>query len=149
MSLLQPLGLLVLAALPAIVLLHLLHERSRRLVIPSLELWRWLERQVRGPRARRLPLTWVLAFQLSAATLLGLGLSRPQPSRPRRPAAPPGVGAGPGCDAAGWTRRRWVGCLDYGRVTGAGRRRLAVVGPDGPGRGPGRPSAGWRRQRVG
>jgi Ca-activated chloride channel family protein len=78
MSLLQPLGLLGLLALPVIVLLHLLHERSRRAIVPSLALWRWLEPQVRGPRMRRPPITPVLLLQLAAATLLSLALARPR-----------------------------------------------------------------------
>jgi len=36
MSLLQPLGLLGLLALPVIVVLHLLHDRNRYAVVPSL-----------------------------------------------------------------------------------------------------------------
>ncbi len=78
MSLLQPLGLLGLLSLPAIVLLHLLHERNRRAVVPSLAQWRWLERQVRGPRMRRPPLTPILLLQLAAAALLSLALARPR-----------------------------------------------------------------------
>ncbi len=78
MSVLQPLGLLGLLALPVIVLLHLWHERNRQAVIPSLNLWRWLEREVRGPRMRRPPITPVLLLQLAAALLLSLALARPR-----------------------------------------------------------------------
>ena len=78
MTLLQPLGLLGLLSLPAIVLLHLLHERNRRAVVPSLAQWRWLERQVRGPRMRRPPITPILLLQLAAAALLSLALARPR-----------------------------------------------------------------------
>jgi hypothetical protein len=78
MSLLQPLGLLGLLSLPVIVLLHLLHERNRRAVVPSLAQWRWLERQVRGPRMRRPPLTAVLLLQLAAAAFLSIALARPR-----------------------------------------------------------------------
>jgi hypothetical protein len=78
MSLLQPLGLLGLLALPVIVVLHLLHDRNRYAVVPSLALWRWLERQVRGPRLRRPPITAVLLLQLAAAALLSLALARPR-----------------------------------------------------------------------
>lgn len=78
MSLLQPLGLLGLLSLPVIVLLHLLHDRNRYAVVPSLALWRWLEREVRGPRLRRPPLTAVLLLQLAAAALLSLALARPR-----------------------------------------------------------------------
>lgn len=78
MSFLQPLGLLGLLALPVIVLLHLWHERNRRAVIPSLHLWSWLEREVRGPQMRLPPITPVLLLQLAAAALLSLALARPR-----------------------------------------------------------------------
>ncbi len=78
MTFLQPLGLLGLLSLPVIVLLHLLYERNRRAVVPSLGLWRWLEREVRGPRMRLPPITPVLLAQLAAAALLSLALSRPR-----------------------------------------------------------------------
>jgi Ca-activated chloride channel homolog len=78
MSILQPLALLGLLTLPIIILLHLLRERSKRAVVPSLELWRWLEKEVRGPRFRRIPLTWILLLQLLAAVLLTLALVQPQ-----------------------------------------------------------------------
>ena len=78
MSLLQPLGLLGLLALPIIVLLHLWHARNRHALIPSLNLWNWLEREVRGPRMRLPPITPVLLLQLAAAILLSLALARPR-----------------------------------------------------------------------
>lgn len=69
------LGLLT---LPAILILHLLRERAQRQPISSLELWRWLEKELRGPRLRRLPITWILLLQLLAALGLNLALTRPQ-----------------------------------------------------------------------
>src|SRR5215212_8977374 len=78
MTLLQPLGLLGLLALPLIVLLHLLRERSRRARISSLELWRWLETEVRGPRLRRIPLNLILILHLLAALLLTAAVVQPQ-----------------------------------------------------------------------
>src|SRR5687767_10703614 len=78
MSWLQPLGLLGLLSLPVIVLLHLWHERNRHATIPSLNLWRWLEREVRGPRMRLPPITPVLLLQLAAAIALSLALARPR-----------------------------------------------------------------------
>jgi hypothetical protein len=78
MTWLAPLGLLGLLALPLIVLLHLLRERSRRARISSLELWRWLEKEVRGPRLRRIPLTWILLLHLLAAALLAVAVAQPQ-----------------------------------------------------------------------
>lgn len=78
MSLLQPLGLLGLALLPLIVLLHLLRERSRRARVSSLDLWRWLEKEVRGPRLRRIPLSLILLLHLLAALLLTAAVTQPQ-----------------------------------------------------------------------
>jgi hypothetical protein len=78
MSLLAPLGLLGLLTLPLIVLLHLLRERSRRARISSLELWRWLDKEVRGPRLRRIPLTWILLLHLLLALLLTAAVVQPQ-----------------------------------------------------------------------
>ena len=78
------LGLLT---LPAIVILHLLRERSKRQPVSSLELWRWLEKELRGPRLRRLPVTWILLLQLLAAAGLNLALTQPEFAwaRPRPP----------------------------------------------------------------
>ena len=78
MSFLQPLALLGLLTLPVILLLHLLRERSKRTVVPSLELWRWLEKEVRGPRFKRIPFSWILLLQLLAAALLTLALMQPE-----------------------------------------------------------------------
>ena len=78
MTLLAPLGLLGLLSLPVIVLLHLWHERNRHAVIPSLHLWSWLEREVRGPRMRVPPITPVLLLHLATAALLSLALARPR-----------------------------------------------------------------------
>ncbi len=78
MNVLQQWLWLGLLTLPAILLLHLLRERSKRQPISSLELWRWLEKELRGPRLRRLPVTWVLLLQLLAALFLNLALSQPQ-----------------------------------------------------------------------
>lgn len=78
MTLLQPLGLLGLLALPLIVLLHLLRERSRRARVSSLDLWRWLETEVRGPRLRRIPISLILVLHLLAALLLTAAIAQPQ-----------------------------------------------------------------------
>jgi Ca-activated chloride channel family protein len=78
MTWLHPLGLLGLLALPVIIVLHLLRERSRRVHVSSLDLWRWLENEVRGPRLRRIPLTWILLLQLMAALLLAAAVAQPQ-----------------------------------------------------------------------
>lgn len=78
MSLLAPLGLLALLALPIIVVLHMLRERRRRVVVPSLLLWQLMPRKQEAQRRRRLPLTLLLLLHLLAAALLGLALARPQ-----------------------------------------------------------------------
>jgi Ca-activated chloride channel family protein len=78
MTWLYPLGLLGLLALPVIIVLHLLRERSRRAQVSSLELWRWLENEVRGPRLRRIPLSWILLLQLMTALLLAAAVAQPQ-----------------------------------------------------------------------
>lgn len=78
MTLLVPLGLLALLALPIIVWLHLIHERRRRVVVPSLLLWQHVPRKPDARRRLKLPLTLLLALHLLAAALLALALSQPQ-----------------------------------------------------------------------
>lgn len=78
MQFLLPIGLILLLALPLIVLLHLIRERRRRVVVPSLLNWRNLPRPRDGQRSQRLPLTLLLLLQLLIAALLALALARPQ-----------------------------------------------------------------------
>ncbi len=78
MTLLAPLGLLALLALPIIVLLHFRRERLRRIAVPSLLLWQQLEVVTGQKRRMRLPLTLLLLLHLLAALLLGLALTQPQ-----------------------------------------------------------------------
>lgn len=78
MNFLFPIGLLALITLPLIVLLHLMRERRRRVLIPSLMLWEQLPRRQDGPRRRILPITLLLLLHLVAAALLALAISRPQ-----------------------------------------------------------------------
>ena len=78
MSFLLPFGLLALLALPLIVVLHIIRERRRKQVVPSLQHWRTLPRPKEGRRLSRLPLTLLLALQLLVAALLALALARPQ-----------------------------------------------------------------------
>jgi hypothetical protein len=75
---LLPIGLLALLALPIIIVLHLLRERRRRVVVPSLLLWQNVPRRQSAQRVRRLPLTLLLLLQLLAAALIALALGRPQ-----------------------------------------------------------------------
>lgn len=78
MSFLLPFGLLALLTLPLIVVLHLIRERRRRMVVPSLLNWRNLPRPKEGRRLNRLPLTLLLLMQLLIAALLALAIARPQ-----------------------------------------------------------------------
>jgi hypothetical protein len=74
----NPLGLIGLLSLPLIIALHLIRERRRRFVVSSLGLWSFLDDQVRGPRPRRIPLTWLLLLDLIAAALFSFALARPR-----------------------------------------------------------------------
>ncbi|KAB8141928.1 VWA domain-containing protein [Chloroflexia bacterium SDU3-3] len=78
MQFLLPIGLLALLALPVIVLLHIIRERRRRQVVPSLLHWRDLPRPQGGQRLSQLPISPLLLLQLLAALLLALALARPQ-----------------------------------------------------------------------
>ncbi len=78
MSLLAPLGLLALLALPIIVLLHLRRERLRRVVVPSLLLWQQLPQVTGKKRKFLLPLSLLLLLHLLIAGLLALAIAQPQ-----------------------------------------------------------------------
>lgn len=73
-----PLALLGLLTLPVILALHALRARSERYVVSSLALWNFLDAQISGSRARRIPLTWLLALDLLIATLFTLALAQPE-----------------------------------------------------------------------
>ncbi len=155
MTLLAPLGLLALLTLPLIVLLHLMRERRRRAVVPSLMLWQLMPRRQEAQRRRRLPLTLLLLLHLLAAALLALALARPEwltdlLGRERHlaviidtsasMAAPAGgVGAGSRLDAARARARALIGGLG-GRATvtlisaGPEARLLDSAGPAGAAR---------------
>ena len=78
MSLLAPLGLGLLVAVPAIVLLWLLHSRFRSERVPSLVLWQAVAAPVVATRAWRLPrLELRLILQIAAAVALAGAVSRP------------------------------------------------------------------------
>lgn len=79
---LNPIGLLALLALPVIVWLHLRRDRSRQVIVSNLKMWDFLDVQLSGRRARKLPLSWILFFDLLIALLLGLALARPQLNLP-------------------------------------------------------------------
>lgn len=78
MTLLFPLGLIALLSLPIIVILHLLRERRRRAVVPSLLLWQNMPRRPDGQRSSVLPVTLLLLLHLLVAALIGVALARPQ-----------------------------------------------------------------------
>jgi hypothetical protein len=78
MSFLNPLGLLGLLALPVIIGLHMHRERSRRIVVSSLNLWSFLDVQLRGSKPRQVRITWLLVIDLLIAILLSFALSRPE-----------------------------------------------------------------------
>ena len=78
MSLLAPLGLAALIALPLIVLFHMRHTTPPRRPVASLRFWeaaRPLPAEER--RLRRPPLSLPLLLQLAAAALLAVALARP------------------------------------------------------------------------
>ncbi|WP_322489203.1 VWA domain-containing protein [Chloroflexus sp.] len=78
MTLLAPLGLLTLLALPVIVMLHLWQARRRRRVVPSLLIWQQIPPRPAARRRQRLRWTLLLALHLLAALLIGLALAQPQ-----------------------------------------------------------------------
>ncbi|NJN17878.1 MAG: VWA domain-containing protein [Oscillochloris sp.] len=78
MSFLAPLGFLALLTLPIILILHLMRERRRRVIVPSLLLWQLLPQRREAQRRKRLPLTLLLLLHLLAAALIALALAHPQ-----------------------------------------------------------------------
>lgn len=77
MTFLLPLGLFALLALPVIVLLHLIRQRRNRVRVPSLQIWRDLQRTTVQRKPRRLPLTLLLLLHLLLAALLAVALAQP------------------------------------------------------------------------
>ncbi len=78
MNLLAPLGLLALAAIPVIILLHMRHTTPPRRPVPSLRFWQAANpRPAEERRWRRPPLSLPLLLQLAAAILLAVALARP------------------------------------------------------------------------
>jgi Ca-activated chloride channel homolog len=77
MSFLLPLGLLALLTLPIITLLHLIQQRRERRKVPSLQIWRDLQRQTVQQKPRRLPLSLLLFLHLLLALLLAVALGQP------------------------------------------------------------------------
>ena len=77
MSFNNPLGLLGLVSIPVILALHMFRERQNRYVVSSLKLWDFLEPEVHGNKARRIPFSWLLVLDLLAAIFLSLAWSQP------------------------------------------------------------------------
>ena len=75
----NPWGLLGLLALPAVIAIHLYHQRFPPLVVAGTHLW-GAETEVRaaGRRRERLPITATLLLELLAALLLTMVLSQPR-----------------------------------------------------------------------
>ncbi len=145
MTFANPWGLLALAALPAIVVLHLYQRRFPPLLIGGLHLW-GAESDVRRPgrKRERLPITASLLLELLAAALFALVLSRPRFDESRgvehlvvvldnsasMQARPPGAGSFR--DAAVDEIERRFSRLGRGAVAtliAAGRRPTILAGP--------------------
>lgn len=77
MTFLLPIGLLALLTLPIIALLHLIKQRRDRVQVPSLQIWRDLQRTTVQQKPRRLPLTLLLLLHLLLALLLAIALGQP------------------------------------------------------------------------
>jgi Ca-activated chloride channel homolog len=77
-NLLNPLGLLGLLTLPVILALHMLRERKRVYSISSLDLWSFLEIEVRGQKLRKIPFSWLLFVDLLIAVVISLSLAQPR-----------------------------------------------------------------------
>ena len=73
-----PLGLLALLAIPIIIILHLIRERRKRVMVPSLIHWRKVPYRRPDNRMHQLPLTLLLLLHIIAAGLLGIALAQPQ-----------------------------------------------------------------------
>lgn len=76
MTLLLPIGLLALLALPIIAMLHLVRQRRTRMRVPTTLLWQDL-RIPPERRQRTLPLTLLLLLHLLVALCLALALTNP------------------------------------------------------------------------
>jgi hypothetical protein len=86
LTLLAPLALAGLSAIPVIYLIHLLRGTRRRERVPATFLWTGLSFSPGGHARRRWPpLTLLLGLQMAAAALAALALARPAlPSPPTR-----------------------------------------------------------------
>jgi Ca-activated chloride channel family protein len=78
MTFANPLSLFGLLVVPLIIILHLLRERRRRQVVSNINLWAFLEEEVRGPKPQRMPITLLLILDLLIGLLLLLAWAQPQ-----------------------------------------------------------------------
>ena len=75
---LNPIGFIGFLSLPVILVLHLMRERNKLYIVSSLKLWSFLEREVRGSRVQRIPITLLLLLDLLIAALFSLAWAQPQ-----------------------------------------------------------------------
>ncbi len=135
MTLLNPLGLLLLLTVPAIILIHLFRHERRRVEVSSLHLWRQVaDRHSRRMRPRLLR-NLNLLLQIAAAILASLAVAQPQLPVPQA-AAPGGMvliidnsasmqtGAVPRLELARNRAREIIG-----RASGATQFMLLTAGP--------------------
>jgi hypothetical protein len=95
MTLLVPLGLTALVAVPLIILFHMRHTTPPRRPVPSLRFWEAANPQpAEERRLRRPPLSLLLILQLAAVILLAIALARPATAA-RIAALAPGLHAEP------------------------------------------------------
>jgi hypothetical protein len=95
MSLLAPIGLAALVAIPIIILFHMRHTTPPRRHVPSLRFWEAANpRPADERRLRRPPLSIPLLLQIAAAALLAFALARPATAA-RLAALAPGLHAEP------------------------------------------------------
>lgn len=77
MILTNPLGLLALLSIPGIITLHLLRERRHRQIVSNINLWSFLEKEVRGSLPRKIPITWLLILDMLIGILLAFAFTQP------------------------------------------------------------------------
>src|SRR5258708_38046223 len=78
MNLIQPSALWALGAIPLILLFYILRRRHRRLIVPSVRLWKQLPSDLEGRPRWRLPVTSLLLIaQVLIAAGMAVALARP------------------------------------------------------------------------
>ena len=83
MTFLQPAGLWLLGLIPVVVLLHLFRSNPRRQRVPSVFLWRDLNRDLTTSRRwRPPPISLLLVLQLLAIAVVALAVASPRMTAP-------------------------------------------------------------------